>query len=310
MIDPQQAFDMATSTLFVDPSPSKPKRPADTAFPTIIPDIPIFEKAGQTGERTLWVVFVLMVLASIFFVVLAWAVPASKRLYHHLTATVTIVSALAYFAMATHSGWTFHHSRIREQHDHVPDTFKHVIREVYWVRYVDWLITTPLLLLDLSLLGGLDGASTVTAITSSVVMVLSGLFSAFGHGRTQKWGWYVIAILAYLVVAYQVLFNGRRFANTRSSKVSKFFSTIAIYSLVVWLAYPVIWALAEGTRVLDVNQEIIAYAVLDILAKGVFGLWLLFTYRSLPESHVEVDGFWAHGFNSEGRIRVGDEDGA
>jgi len=301
---------MATSTLFVDPSPSKPKRPSDTAFPTIIPDLPIFERAGKSGERTLWVVFVLMVLASVFFVVLAWAVPASKRLYHHLTATITIVAALSYFAMATHSGFTFHHSRVREQHDHVPDTFKHVIREVYWARYVDWLITTPLLLLDLSLLAGLDGAAIFTAVTADIIMVLSGLFAALGHGKAPKWGWFVIAMLAYLVVAYQFLLNGRRFANARGSKVSKFFVSIAIYTLVVWLAYPVIWALAEGTRVLSVNHEIIAYAVLDVLAKGVFGVWLLITYRSLPESHVEVDGFWAHGFSSEGRIRVGDEDGA
>jgi bacteriorhodopsin len=120
---------------------------------------------------------------------------------------------------------------------------------------------------------------------------------------------YAIAIIAYLVVVYQVLFAGRRFANTRGTKVSRFFSTIAIYTLVVYLAYPIIWALAEGSHVLGVNQEIIAYAVLDVLAKGVFGAWLLFTYRSLPESHVEVDGFWGHGFNSEGRIRI-DDDGA
>jgi hypothetical protein len=55
MIDPQAAFNMmATSTLFVDPSPTKPKHPSDTAFPTIIPDIPTFEGAGKSGERTLW----------------------------------------------------------------------------------------------------------------------------------------------------------------------------------------------------------------------------------------------------------------
>jgi len=28
----------------------------------------------------------------------------------------------------------------------------------------------------------------------------------------------------------------------------------------------------------------------------------------LPESNVILDGFWAHGLASEGRIRVGDDD--
>lgn len=42
-----------------------------------------------------------------------------------------------------------------------------------------------------------------------------------------------------------------------------------------------IWGLADGSRTIDVDAEIIAYAVLDILAKPVFGFWLLFTHDSM-----------------------------
>lgn len=56
------------------------------------------------------------------------------------------------------------------------------------------------------------------------------------------------------------------------------------------------------------DEEIIAYAVLDILAKPVFGAWLLFTHASMPEAQVDVGGFWAHGLGGEGSIRVGDDD--
>ena len=80
------------------------------------------------------------------------------------------------------------------------------------------------------------------------------------------------------------------------------------YTIILWTAYPVIWAIADGTRKLSVNSEIIAYAVLDVLAKGVFGAWLLFTHNRLVESNVSLTGFWVHGFSSEGRIRVGDDE--
>ena len=69
-----------------------------------------------------------------------------------------------------------------------------------------------------------------------------------------------------------------------------------------------IWAIADGKRILSVDGELIAYAVLDILAKPVFGLWLLLMHSRLPESNVMLDGFWAHGLSAEGRIRVGDDD--
>jgi bacteriorhodopsin len=59
---------------------------------------------------------------------------------------------------------------------------------------------------------------------------------------------------------------------------------------------------------MTIDQEIIAYAVLDLLAKPVFGAWLLFTHQNMPETNVELGGFWTNGVNSEGAIRVGEDD--
>jgi hypothetical protein len=59
---------------------------------------------------------------------------------------------------------------------------------------------------------------------------------------------------------------------------------------------------------MNVDQEIIAYAVLDILAKPVFGAWLLFAHQRIPETNVELGGFWSEGLGQKGAIRVGDDD--
>ncbi len=44
-----------------------------------------------------------------------------------------------------------------------------------------------------------------------------------------------------------------------------------------------IWGIADGSRNIDVNAEIVAYAILDVLAKPVFGFWLLFTHDSMSK---------------------------
>lgn len=79
---------------------------------------------------------------------------------------------------------------------------------------------------------------------------------------------------------------------------------------------------------MSVDAEIIAYAILDILAKIVFGFWLLITHEQVAstyvpslsffriilvlthrDSNLHLDGAWSHGIGKrEGTLRVGDDD--
>jgi bacteriorhodopsin len=300
IVDPVQAF--ATGTVPVATSSVAP-------IPTVMP-LPEFEKAGETGHRTLWVVFVVMLVSMVVFIGMSWSVPMSKRLYHVVTTLIVTFAALSYFAMASGHGVGYHHVVETQHHKHgIPDTTKDVYRQVYWARYVDWSVTTPLLLLDLCLLAGMSGGSILIAVVADVIMILTGLFAAFGSEDTpQKWGWYAIACIAYLVIIWQLVFNGRATAMAKGGKVGNFFAAIGGFTLIIWTVYPIIWGIADGSRNMNVDEEIIAYAVLDILAKPIFGAWLLFTHMSMPETNVELSGFWSQGLGREGAIRVGDDD--
>ncbi|CAD0087867.1 unnamed protein product [Aureobasidium vineae] len=294
IVDPVEAF-KATSSV--------------APLPTVVPSLPEYQTVTETGTRALWAVMVLMLLSMIVFVGLSWTVPISKRLYHVITTLIVTFASLSYFAMATGHGISYHRTTVTDSHRHVPDTTHDVYRQVYWARYVDWSLTTPLLLLDLALLAGLSGGHIILAIVADVIMVLTGLFAAYGsEGTPQKWGWYAIACIAYLVVIWMLAVHGRANAMAKGGKVGKFFASIAGFTLVIWTIYPIVWGVADGSRKMTVDQEIIAYAVLDLLAKPVFGAWLLFTHQSMPETQVELGGFWTHGVSSEGAIRVGEDD--
>jgi bacteriorhodopsin len=160
-------------------------------------------------------------------------------MFHILTAFITTIAFLSYFAMATGGGICYHKIIvIEEHHKHIPDTKEIIYREVYWARYVDWFFTTPLLLLDLSLLAGLAGANILVAIVADVIMVLTGLFAAFGKDDGQKWGWYTIACIAYLTIVYQLAYNGRAAVANKDSKTKAFYSAIGGFILIVWTVYP------------------------------------------------------------------------
>lgn len=68
-----------------------------------------------------------------------------------------------------------------------------------------------------------------------------------------------------------------------------------------------VWGIVGGARKISVDAEIIIYAVVDILAKPIFGLMLLLNHRQMPDTKVEIGGYWAYGLATEGRIRIGDD---
>jgi len=270
-----------------------------------------YQRATDTGHRTLWVVFVIQLVSSLAFYVMAYRQPVNKRLFHILTAFITTFAAISYYAMANGDGvkWNSFHLWDEPKQDGFPRTNERFVhREVYWARYVDWSVTTPLLLLDLALLAGLSGANILVAVVADIIMCLTGMFAALTKNETASWGYYAISCLAYLTIVYQLAVNGRTAVKAKDSKTATFFTSIAGFTLVLWTAYPIVWGIADGSRHLGVNGEIIAYAVLDVLAKPIFGFWLLFTHDAMASGSSSLGGFWAHGLSNEGTLRVGDDD--
>ncbi|KAI9739666.1 MAG: hypothetical protein M1834_006384 [Cirrosporium novae-zelandiae] len=302
MLDPVEAF-RTLSTY----------RPTSTVgpVPTVIPTSPpIYQEAGDAGKRALWVVCILMGLSSLAFYALAWRTPVQKRILHILTAFITTFAFISYYAMAIGDGVSYH--SYTETHKsklhHGPDYSQKYNREVYWARYVDWSLTTPLLLIDLALVAGLNGASILVAVIADLIMILTGLFSAFAKDGAPTWGFYAIACIAYLTILWHLIYNGRAIAMSRDARTGKFFTAIAGFTFVIWTIYPIIWGFADGSHHLSLDSEIIIYAILDILAKPVFGFWLLLTHDRMPHTGFTLDGFWANGISKEGTIRIGDEE--
>jgi bacteriorhodopsin len=156
-------------------------------------------------------------------------------MFHILISLVNTISFLAYFAMATGDGIVWVHLN---PHEHWPTAVpRDVFREVYWARYVNWILTTPLVLICLALLAGMSGANLLVAVSADVIMFVTGLTSALVGSHGRRWAWYTISCIAYLTVLYQVGYHGGRAARTKDAQIRRFFSTITTYILILYAGY-------------------------------------------------------------------------
>jgi len=184
---------------------------------------------------------------------------------------------------------------------------------VFWAHSVDSALTFPLVILSLAFLAGISGANILVIIFAHVTLALTTFLATSdrsvrnaSNGGSTKWGWLVFAILSFLVIAYQLVVPGRRAVKAKGdSATGKLYAAIGGYTLIVWILYLVVWGVTEGTRNWSVDAEVIAYAVVDVLAKPVFAFWLIFAYG---KKSAALDGFWAHGLATEGSVRLDDEE--
>ena len=130
-----------------------------------------------------------MAFATICFIGLGFTKRRTDRIFHYITAGVTMVAAIAYFSMASNLGWTPIDVEFRRSDSRVAG----VNREIFYVRYIDWFITTPLLLLDLLLTSATPLPTTLFVILVDEVMIVSGLVGALVRS-IYKWGYFTFGM--------------------------------------------------------------------------------------------------------------------
>ncbi|THD00069.1 hypothetical protein EYZ11_000394 [Aspergillus tanneri] len=298
----------AESVPYSGPTPTSSIDPV----PTVIPgDIPVFQEIHKTGQRTLWVVTVLMALSSVIFYVLSARSPVPKRVFHTLVSLGTTISFLVYLSLATGEGIVWKHDLIRTKHDHhVPTITTDYFRQVFWLRYINWFLTGPLALINLTLLSGLPGAHLVVAVGADFVMLGSGLLGTYAGHTARRWVWFTISAIAYLTVVYQILVNGTKAAMRKDTQTKRFFGAISSVTVLVKILYPITLAAGALALRINVDSEVVLFAIYDLFLQGIIGYWLILAHDSSPGITLCVDGFWTNGIVNEGAIRVGEEDGA
>ncbi len=217
-----------------------------------------------------------MALGTVAFVLLGLRAPQGSRYFFVITASITLIAFISYLVMTTGQGST------------TLTTAGGETREFYWARYVDWLFTTPLLLLDLALLALIRPGKSIGLISGiiglDVLMILTGLGAGFSTNAFVQVVLFLISTAALVGILYLLTTRLLQAARGRSPAVARIFNTLAGLTVVLWAIYPVVFLLgSEGFGAVGLTTEIFIFMVLDLLAKVGFGFLLLTSRDALSD---------------------------
>ncbi len=149
-------------------------------------------------------------------------------------------------------------------------------------RYIDWLLTVPLLLVELVAVLGL-----VKAIQSSLLKRLVPAAAAMiilgypGDAKLNLFGldnsmWGLLSTIPFLYIMYVLWIELSKSLSSQSEKVRKIFQGLRLLLIATWGVYPITFILAMNSTGVATGQEVLArevgYSIADILAKCLFGL--------------------------------------
>ena len=147
-------------------------------------------------------------------------------------------------------------------------------------RYVDWLLTVPLLVTELILvmrLSGNQGTKKATRLAAlAVIMVLLGYPGEISNDPSTRWLWWCLSMIPFLAIQFELFVGLRASIEQQPVEARGLVSSARYITVVTWLFYPIVFilpmiGLTGSGAVVGVQ---IGYSIADVLAKAAFGLFI------------------------------------
>ncbi|OSX65269.1 hypothetical protein POSPLADRAFT_1039014 [Postia placenta MAD-698-R-SB12] len=224
----------------------------------------------------LWAAFAVMAFSLCCMILLDFLQPRGARLFHQIAIVSLATFTIGYFSMASDLGATPIAVEFRGRGSDPT-------RQIWYVRYIQWIITGPLGLLEVLLITGLSPSDILTTLFMSVVTVVCGLVGALVHS-TYKWGYYVFGCAALFYIWYSLLLQGSTSTFRAGGVLRTGYLRSAGFLAFMLITYPICWACSEGGNVISNSSEMIWYGILDILAGPIFLFLFVFHLRNVDVS--------------------------
>jgi bacteriorhodopsin len=158
------------------------------------------------------------------------------------------------------------------------------------VRYIDWIITTPLILATVGLLLKIQERSAsilAIVILADILMIVFGYFGELyaNAGRSfEAWTLFGMGCLAYVMLLYIFLQFFGEAAKEKVLPVQRAFRFMALFIALGWSIYPLgfVIGLASDAEVAKVLREL-SYNVADLVNKVGLGIVVMTAALSLTK---------------------------
>lgn len=161
---------------------------------------------------------------------------------------------------------------------------------VYVVRYIDWLLTTPINVLYLGLLAHADRGTIGKLVGLQALTIAFGFAGAIVTGALS-YVLFALGAAAFVGVVYLLYADIADAAAGALSDVEvSLYRTLRNFVVVLWSVYPVVWLLGgAGIGLMDVETASLVVVYLDVVTKVGFGAIALHAYMTI-DSITTADG--------------------
>ncbi len=154
-------------------------------------------------------------------------------------------------------------------------------------RYVDWLLTVPLLLVELVAVLALPKGTTRSLLTRLVIaallMIGLGYPGEISADAGTRWLWWALSMVPFLYILYVLWIELSNSLDRQPAAARGLISGARTLILVSWAFYPIAYMLpmlgfgAPGS--INVGLQV-GYSIADIVAKCGLGLYVYFIARA------------------------------
>eukprot|EP00227_Mantoniella_beaufortii_P012566 CAMPEP_0197575022 /NCGR_PEP_ID=MMETSP1326-20131121/568_1 /TAXON_ID=1155430 /ORGANISM="Genus nov. species nov., Strain RCC2288" /LENGTH=417 /DNA_ID=CAMNT_0043137715 /DNA_START=248 /DNA_END=1498 /DNA_ORIENTATION=- len=158
-----------------------------------------------------------------------------------------------------------------------------------WLRYGEWLLTCPVILIALSNLSGLKddyNFRTMKLLSSDQGTIVMGVTAAYSTGGVKA-AFFTLGVFYGMTTFYTAfLVYAEAYENVPAGKCQKLVSHMAWMFYLSWMLFPVMFLLGpEGAGHLDNDGSVIGHTFADLLSKNLWGIWSVFLREAVRAHH-------------------------
>ena len=150
-------------------------------------------------------------------------------------------------------------------------------------RYVDWILTVPLLLVEviavLALAKEASKSLMQRLVVASSAMIILGYPGEISSNNGTKLTYFVLSMIPFIYILYVLFVELSKSLDRQPAGVGQAVSQLRVILLVTWLVYPISYLIPMFSSNPSMEQMAslftyrqIGYTIADVLAKCVFGL--------------------------------------
>lgn len=216
-----------------------------------------------------WLISMALAAATVFFLWETQCVSGKWKTSLTVSALVTFIAAFHYFYMR--DVWV--------ATGETPTVY----------RYIDWLLTVPLLMIEFYLILRAIGAASAgifwRLLIGTLVMLIPGYLGEAGYINITLG--FIIGMLGWFYILYEIFFGeaGKAAATKASPAVKYAYSAMRWIVTIGWAIYPLGYVLGYMTGTADQDTLNIVYNLADVVNKIAFGLMIW--YAATNESSLK-----------------------